>query len=128
MILLQAPGREKCLRPATLLKKRLWHRCFPVNFVKFLRTPFFIEHLCWLLLQLEIFAKVIRLISLPLLNSSNGKISIFMTQAVRSRPECTSVSTWSIWKNSSDPENAMFVSFFWKWNIGKIVFNYKTIP
>ena len=24
----------------TLLKKRLWHRCFPVNFVKFLWTPF----------------------------------------------------------------------------------------
>ena len=24
---------------ATLLKERLWHRCFPVNFVKFLRTP-----------------------------------------------------------------------------------------
>ena len=22
------------------LKKRLWHRCFPVNFTKFLRTPF----------------------------------------------------------------------------------------
>ena len=28
------------LRPATLLKKRLSHRCFPVNFAKFLRTPF----------------------------------------------------------------------------------------
>ena len=27
-------------RSATLLKKRLWHRCFPENFVKFLRTPF----------------------------------------------------------------------------------------
>ena len=26
------------LRPAILLKKRLWHRCFPVNFAKFLRT------------------------------------------------------------------------------------------
>ena len=25
---------------ATLLKKRLWRRCFPVNFVRFLRTPF----------------------------------------------------------------------------------------
>ena len=25
---------------ATLLKKRLWRRCFPVNFAKFLRTPF----------------------------------------------------------------------------------------
>ena len=24
----------------TLLKKRLWHWCFPGNFVKFLRTPF----------------------------------------------------------------------------------------
>ena len=22
------------------IKKRLWHRCFPVNFAKFLRTPF----------------------------------------------------------------------------------------
>ena len=28
------------LRPATLLKKRLWHGCVPVKFVKFLRTPF----------------------------------------------------------------------------------------
>ena len=28
------------LRPATLSKKRLWQRCFPVNFVKFLRTSF----------------------------------------------------------------------------------------
>ena len=39
------------LRPATLLKKRLWHRCFPVNFEKFLRTPFLTEHLWWLLLN-----------------------------------------------------------------------------
>ena len=29
----------KALRPATLLKKRLQHRCFPVNIAKFLRTP-----------------------------------------------------------------------------------------
>ena len=28
------------LRPAVLFQKRLWHRCFPVSFVKFLRTPF----------------------------------------------------------------------------------------
>ena len=32
-----------------LLKKRLWHRCFRVNFVKFLRKPFLTEHLWWLL-------------------------------------------------------------------------------
>ena len=36
--------------PATLLKKTLWHWCFSVNFTKFLRTPFFIEQLQWLLL------------------------------------------------------------------------------
>ena len=29
------------LRAATLLKKRLWHRCFTMNFLKFLRTHFF---------------------------------------------------------------------------------------
>ena len=29
----------------------LWHRCFPVNFEKFLRAHFFIEHLRWLLLN-----------------------------------------------------------------------------
>ena len=28
------------LRPVTLLRMNLWHRCFPVNFEKFLRTPF----------------------------------------------------------------------------------------
>ena len=28
---------------------RLWCRCFPVNFAKFLRTPFLTEHLWWLL-------------------------------------------------------------------------------
>ena len=39
------------LRPAILLKKRLWHRCFPRNFPKFLRTSS-TEHLRWLLLFL----------------------------------------------------------------------------
>ena len=37
------------LRPVK--KKRLWNRCFPVNFVKFLKTPFFIEHFWWLVLM-----------------------------------------------------------------------------
>ena len=36
--------------PATLLKKRLWHRCFSVNFAKFVRAPFLTEHL-WLLVK-----------------------------------------------------------------------------
>ena len=41
------------LRPATLLKKRPWHRGFPMNFKKFLKTTISIEHLWWLVLFLE---------------------------------------------------------------------------
>ena len=37
------------LRVATLLKKRPWRRCFPVNFEKFLRTPI-LQNTSWLLL------------------------------------------------------------------------------
>ena len=41
------------VRPATLLKNKLQHKCFPVNFAKFLRTPFSKEHLRWWLLVLK---------------------------------------------------------------------------
>ena len=37
-------------RAATLLKKRVCYKYFPVDFVKFLRTPLVSEHLCCLLL------------------------------------------------------------------------------
>ena len=43
-------GKHLCQRlffykTLTLLKKSLWHKCFPVNAVKFLRTLCFTEHL-----------------------------------------------------------------------------------
>ena len=40
--LYQSPFFNKVagLRPATLLTKRFWHRCFPVNFAKSLRKLF----------------------------------------------------------------------------------------
>ena len=41
-LFLKVPG----FQPATLLKKRLWKRCFYVNFAKLLRTSFLLtEHL-----------------------------------------------------------------------------------
>ena len=43
------------LRPATLLKKRLGQRCFPVNFAKFLKTLFLQNTSVWLLLMSSIF-------------------------------------------------------------------------
>ena len=50
LIKLQASG----LRSATLLKKRLRYRCFPVKFAKFLRTAFFIETSSYLYLRRHI--------------------------------------------------------------------------
>ena len=38
--LCQSLSQQSCRPPATLLKNELWHRCFLVNFAKFLRTPF----------------------------------------------------------------------------------------
>ena len=38
-------GKQLChshfFNKVSFFKKRLWHRCFPVNFAKFIRTPFF---------------------------------------------------------------------------------------
>ena len=40
------------LRPRILLEKRLQHRFFSLRFSKFLRAPFFKEHLRWQLLTI----------------------------------------------------------------------------
>ena len=45
------------VRSANLLKMSLWHRYFPVDFAKFLRTLSLTDHLWWPLLQ--IFRKLI---------------------------------------------------------------------
>ena len=41
LIRLQATGSQVC----KFIKNWLWHKCFSVNFAKFLRAPFFTEHL-----------------------------------------------------------------------------------
>ena len=47
---------EACkLRPAILLNKGLWHRCFPVKFLW--RILFLTEHDCWLLLEIYLLIK-----------------------------------------------------------------------
>ena len=48
-------GVAKAVVQGSSIKKMLREisqaRCFPVNFAKFLRTPFLKEHLLWLLLE-----------------------------------------------------------------------------
>ena len=41
------------LQVCNFIKKRFQHRCFPVKFAKFLRTPFFTEHLRWFRLHVK---------------------------------------------------------------------------
>ena len=44
--------RENTYARVSFLKKRLWYRCFPVNFASFLIAPIFIEQIRWLLSKL----------------------------------------------------------------------------
>ena len=52
------------------IKKRLQNKCCRVKFAKFLRAPFFTEHLQWLLLKLNIF-----MLQLPIYYILEHKIS-----------------------------------------------------
>ena len=48
----QNSQENTCTRASFLIKlKTIWRRCFLVNFAKFLRPPFFIEHLHCAILQ-----------------------------------------------------------------------------
>ena len=61
--ILQSLQENACVRVSILIKlqteacKRLWHRCFSVNFAKFIRTPFLTEQLWWLLLKKALLIK-----------------------------------------------------------------------
>ena len=61
------------------LKKRLWHRCFPVNFAKFLRTPFSIEHLWWLFLTRKNIVPKMLVFKIVLRNASCNNF-LFVTE------------------------------------------------
>ena len=53
-------------RPATLLKKRLRHRCLPVNFVKFSKAPFLQNTSGWLLLVIWKKKSVVQIMKISL--------------------------------------------------------------
>ena len=65
------------LIPATSLKQRLWHRCFPVNFTKFLRKFFL----------LNTSGRILLLFYLPASND-NGITWCLVQQLLRSTELC----------------------------------------
>ena len=70
-------GKNLC--QSLFIKKRLWHSCFPVNFAKFLRTPF-LQNTSW---------------RLPLQQDYHWNISYksdeFLTKSVRTMLSCPCV-------------------------------------
>ena len=71
-LLKKVAGFEVCKS----IKRRLQHRCFPVNIAKFLRTAFSIEQLLWLLLELRHFFSPATLVSIHMrfpLNTFKGE-------------------------------------------------------
>ena len=74
------------IAPATLLKKTLCHRCFPVNFAKFLRTPFSQNTSGRLLLDLIISFVILSWLNYFILNSSDLLIQSQSTECYRRKP------------------------------------------
>ena len=64
------------LRPATLLKKRLGHKCFPVNLAKFLRIPFLQNTSGRLLLTKNFFLTLRRFFEHYLVFASSQKLPV----------------------------------------------------
>ena len=83
-------GKHLCqsLRPATLLKKRLWHRCFPVKIWKFLRTLF-----------LQYTSGRLLLLMVPLINREAlyGNDCYFWWKTKLYVWSCIIISSWSRW-------------------------------
>ena len=75
------------LMPATFLKKRLQHRCFPLDFAKFLRTPFFTVHLRRLLLfDLEKICGILNMPE-PMTQNNFDKLSNLVNNAAKAVAE-----------------------------------------
>ena len=124
------------LKESTLFTKILWHRCFPVNFVKFLRTLFLTEHLWWLLLN---FASILSKwfescpqISFPKVFEIIGRMLIGFSFSLRFPEPCLSTSATLVnledTANFDEPIHCMksvqiqtfICPYFPRFNYGKI--------
>ena len=87
-------------RNCNFIKERLQHRCFPVNFAKFLRAPLFTEHLHWLIMTVSGFHTATLL-------------------KMRLQQRCFSVNFAKIfknifWQNTSGWVLLVFIGEFWE--------------
>ena len=110
------------LKTVTLLKKRPWHRSFPVNFAKLLRTPFLVEYLRWLRIRSFLACQSIWYFSKSTIFSSMN--IIFFGDAGDDTPRCifsgqghlcffARRAMSCLWRLRIYTENTIFPSGFW---------------
>ena len=114
------------LRSATLLKKRLWHRCFPVNFAKFLGRPFLQNTSCGcfsILMQLQDFNYI-------KYRRGMKTVSFCLSKKI--------IDIWKqplgaiLWKRSSEVRFCLRIGVFWivqsRGALNKIRCSFKILP
>ena len=74
----QSSQENKRPQPSTLLKQRLWHRFFPVNLAKFLRTPFLQKTSGRLLLSFSLHINLIYSVLVDLVNKRQQETHGFL--------------------------------------------------
>ena len=110
-----------------LFKKRLWQWCFPVNFAKFLRTPFWQITSGWLLLKWNKTKGLSLLIAFSSLSGINTtlKIGITITWSFTLRYVIATTSLWC-WKKIS--YNDVTSISMRNRSISRCKFNKKSMP
>ena len=112
-------GKHLC--QSLFLIKRLWCRCFPVNFAKFLRTPILAEHLRWLL---TILAKP-QHENCPKMEFFSGPyFPVFSPSIGKYGPEKKNsfghFTQWALhWNVCGRPGNALVLLWLFSWNFLK---------
>ena len=82
-----------------LLKKRLWHRCLPLNFVEFLTTIFLTEHIRWLLLLESLFkVYIIDKVTFMIWRNRNEFLNLAGFQRARNNRFQVRVKLTVLWK------------------------------
>ena len=76
------------------IKKRLLHKCFLVKFASFFRTPFFTEHLRWLLLKQTEKCQIVRISCQVSAYSNNFSIPVDTRRRID--VETTSCVYWDV--------------------------------
>ena len=119
--ILQNSQKNTCARDS-FSKNSLWHRCFPVNFVKFLKTPFWQNSSGWLLMLRDYF---IIIPSIPSHPPRPFNLSLYFKQTLQNKPLSTLFSDSTVNHKKFFPVvycSKRNISFaWWGWHFNNII-------